>query len=187
MAQRRNGRGFAALPADELRRIAGMGGRASHESGNAHEWTSAEAREAGRRGGQASHHHERAAFHHENAAHHHQRAASYHASGNSKRANLHADSALEHEQRAGRHAEQAVRHGRAQGDAERDAGDEYRSDSAGRGMNEDEPVRQTSPAGEDDAVEPRRSSESANLDRRADEEYGSNDRAESSGTAREDS
>ena len=37
------------------REIASKGGRAAHEKGSAHEWTSAEAREAGRKGGMASH------------------------------------------------------------------------------------------------------------------------------------
>ena len=36
-------------------RLAAEGGRAAHESGHAHEFTSEEAREAGRKGGQASH------------------------------------------------------------------------------------------------------------------------------------
>lgn len=34
--------------------IASKGGKASHASGNAHEFTSEEAREAGRKGGEAS-------------------------------------------------------------------------------------------------------------------------------------
>lgn len=37
------------------REIASKGGRAAHQKGTAHEWTSDEAREAGRRGGIASH------------------------------------------------------------------------------------------------------------------------------------
>lgn len=36
------------------RDIASKGGKAAHEKGTAHEWTSEEAREAGRRGGMAS-------------------------------------------------------------------------------------------------------------------------------------
>ena len=55
MAQTRTGRGFAALPSSELRRISSAGGRASHRSGHAHEWTSQEARAAGARGGRAGH------------------------------------------------------------------------------------------------------------------------------------
>lgn len=35
------------------REIASMGGRAAHQKGTAHEFTSAEAREAGRKGGEA--------------------------------------------------------------------------------------------------------------------------------------
>jgi general stress protein YciG len=46
-------RGFAAMDEDKQREIASMGGKAAHESGNAHEFTSKEAREAGRKGGQA--------------------------------------------------------------------------------------------------------------------------------------
>ncbi|MBI2827645.1 MAG: general stress protein [Acidobacteria bacterium] len=37
------------------REIASKGGKAAHEKGTAHEWTSEEAREAGRKGGMASH------------------------------------------------------------------------------------------------------------------------------------
>ena len=37
------------------RDIASKGGKAAHEKGTAHEWTSEEAREAGRKGGMASH------------------------------------------------------------------------------------------------------------------------------------
>ena len=54
MAQQRSGRGFAALPTSELRRISSAGGRASHESGHGHEWTSQEARDAGKRGGRVA-------------------------------------------------------------------------------------------------------------------------------------
>jgi general stress protein YciG len=35
--------------------IASKGGKAAHAKGTAHEWTSEEAREAGRKGGMASH------------------------------------------------------------------------------------------------------------------------------------
>jgi len=38
---------------DKQRQIASMGGRAAHEKGTAHEFTSEEAREAGRKGGEA--------------------------------------------------------------------------------------------------------------------------------------
>lgn len=50
---RNKGRGFAAMDAEQQRRIASAGGRAAHASGNAHEFTSAEARDAGRKGGEA--------------------------------------------------------------------------------------------------------------------------------------
>lgn len=46
-------RGFAAMSPETQRRIASDGGRASHESGRAHKWTSESARDAGRKGGQA--------------------------------------------------------------------------------------------------------------------------------------
>ncbi|MEF2277492.1 KGG domain-containing protein [Deinococcus sp. YIM 134068] len=47
-------RGFAAMDATRQREIASLGGRAAHQSGNAHRFTSEEAREAGRKGGQVS-------------------------------------------------------------------------------------------------------------------------------------
>ncbi|PYE55450.1 KGG domain-containing protein [Deinococcus yavapaiensis] len=46
-------RGFASMDPEKQREIASQGGRASHERGNAHEFTSEEAREAGRKGGEA--------------------------------------------------------------------------------------------------------------------------------------
>ncbi len=39
---------------EKQREIASKGGRAAHEKGTAHEWTSEEARSAGRKGGQIS-------------------------------------------------------------------------------------------------------------------------------------
>ena len=48
------GRGFASMEREKQRQIASKGGRAAHESGTAHEWTSDEAREAGRKGGVAT-------------------------------------------------------------------------------------------------------------------------------------
>lgn len=39
---------------EKQREIASKGGRAAHEKGTAHEWTTDEARSAGRRGGQVS-------------------------------------------------------------------------------------------------------------------------------------
>jgi general stress protein YciG len=46
-------RGFAAMDPERQREIASKGGRIAHLRGNAHEFTSEEAREAGRKGGQA--------------------------------------------------------------------------------------------------------------------------------------
>jgi uncharacterized protein len=48
------GRGFASMDPSKQREIASKGGRAAHTQGTAHEWTSDEAREAGRKGGAAS-------------------------------------------------------------------------------------------------------------------------------------
>jgi uncharacterized protein len=49
----RSHRGFASMDPKRQREIASEGGRAAHEKGTAHEFTSEEAREAGRKGGQA--------------------------------------------------------------------------------------------------------------------------------------
>lgn len=46
-------RGFAAMDEEKQRQIASKGGRAAHEKGTAHEFTSDEARLAGRKGGEA--------------------------------------------------------------------------------------------------------------------------------------
>lgn len=46
-------RGFASMDPQRQRQIASLGGRAAHEKGTAHEFTSQEAREAGRKGGMA--------------------------------------------------------------------------------------------------------------------------------------
>ena len=46
------GGGFGRMDPKKQREIASMGGRAAHESGNAHEFTSEEARKAGRKGGE---------------------------------------------------------------------------------------------------------------------------------------
>jgi uncharacterized protein len=48
-------RGFASMDRMKQRDIASKGGKAAHQKGTAHEWTSEEAREAGRKGGMASH------------------------------------------------------------------------------------------------------------------------------------
>jgi general stress protein YciG len=50
---RKRTRGFAAMDEDKQREIASKGGRAAHAKGTAHEFTPDEAREAGRKGGQA--------------------------------------------------------------------------------------------------------------------------------------
>jgi len=47
-------RGFASMDRSKQREIARKGGRAAHLRGTAHEWSSEEAREAGRKGGMAS-------------------------------------------------------------------------------------------------------------------------------------
>src|ERR1700687_6039737 len=48
-------RGFASMDRSKQKEIASKGGKAAHQKGTAHEWTSEEAREAGRKGGMASH------------------------------------------------------------------------------------------------------------------------------------
>jgi len=47
-------RGFASMDRAKQREIASKGGKAAHQKGTAHEWTSEEARNAGRKGGQIS-------------------------------------------------------------------------------------------------------------------------------------
>ncbi len=54
-------RGFASMDRAKQREIASKGGKAAHQKGTAHEWTSEEAREAGRKGGMASHRRKRQA------------------------------------------------------------------------------------------------------------------------------
>ena len=51
----REDRGFASMDRGKQKEIASKGGRAAHVKGTAHEWTSEEARAAGRKGGMASH------------------------------------------------------------------------------------------------------------------------------------
>ena len=46
-------RGFASMDSSKQREIASKGGRAAHQKGTAHEFTSDEARVAGRKGGEA--------------------------------------------------------------------------------------------------------------------------------------
>ena len=50
--KRTSNRGFAAMDPEKQRQIASEGGRAAHRQGVAHEWSSEEARAAGRKGGQ---------------------------------------------------------------------------------------------------------------------------------------
>ena len=47
-------RGFAAMDPEKQRQIARQGGKAAHQQGVAHQWTTEEARAAGRKGGQNS-------------------------------------------------------------------------------------------------------------------------------------
>ena len=54
VAERKERRGFASMSPEKQREIASKGGRAAHQKGTAHEWTSEEARSAGRKGGQIS-------------------------------------------------------------------------------------------------------------------------------------
>ena len=51
----RRPRGFAAMDRNLVSAIARKGGKAAHEAGTAHEFTSEEARAAGRKGGMATH------------------------------------------------------------------------------------------------------------------------------------
>jgi general stress protein YciG len=46
-------RGFASMDLDRQREIAAKGGKAAHAQGRAHEFTAEEARDAGRKGGEA--------------------------------------------------------------------------------------------------------------------------------------
>ena len=53
MQGQKHGRGFASMDPERQREIASRGGRIAHEKGTAHEFTHAEARAAGRKGGEA--------------------------------------------------------------------------------------------------------------------------------------
>ena len=55
MTNNTHNRGFASMSPDKQRSIASKGGRAAHQKGTAHEWSSEEAKEAGRKGGKATH------------------------------------------------------------------------------------------------------------------------------------
>jgi general stress protein YciG len=48
-------RGFAAMDRDRVKAIASKGGRAAHAAGTAHQFSSDEARVAGKKGGMAPH------------------------------------------------------------------------------------------------------------------------------------
>jgi general stress protein YciG len=48
-SQQRRLRGFAAMSPEKKKEIAGMGGRAAHASGRAHQFSSEEARAAGKK------------------------------------------------------------------------------------------------------------------------------------------
>lgn len=52
---KKSGRGFASMDKERQREISAKGGREAHKNGTAHEFDSAEAREAGRKGGEARH------------------------------------------------------------------------------------------------------------------------------------
>jgi hypothetical protein len=54
-AKPRKPRGFAAMDRSRVSEIASKGGKAAHVAGTAHEFTRDEAREAGRKGGFATH------------------------------------------------------------------------------------------------------------------------------------
>jgi len=60
-------RGFASMDRAKQREIASKGGKAAHQKGTAHEWTSEEARDAGRKGGIASHQRRREQMGNQNA------------------------------------------------------------------------------------------------------------------------
>lgn len=49
----KSGRGFASMDPERRRAICSLGGKTAHALGRAHEFTSEEAREAGRKGGQS--------------------------------------------------------------------------------------------------------------------------------------
>ncbi|MBS2011321.1 MAG: hypothetical protein JST00_00300 [Deltaproteobacteria bacterium] len=51
----RRRRGFAAMDRERVREIASKGGKAAHSAGTAHQFSSDEARVAGRKGGMAPH------------------------------------------------------------------------------------------------------------------------------------
>lgn len=52
-SSRKSLRGFASLSPERRSEIASLGGLTAHKMGRAHQWTPAEAAEAGRKGGSA--------------------------------------------------------------------------------------------------------------------------------------
>lgn len=54
-SQSNSSRGFASMDPQKQKQIASKGGKAAHQKGSAHEFTSQEARKAGSKGGQSSH------------------------------------------------------------------------------------------------------------------------------------
>lgn len=46
-------RGFASMSTEKRKDVASKGGRASHQKGTAHEFTSSEAKRAGKKGGKS--------------------------------------------------------------------------------------------------------------------------------------
>lgn len=54
MAEGKERRGFASLTPERRAEISSKGGKAVHQQGTGHEWTSAEAQAAGRKGGLAT-------------------------------------------------------------------------------------------------------------------------------------
>lgn len=52
---KRKPRGFAAMDRSKVSEIASKGGKAAHAAGTAHQFTSEEARQAGKKGGTAPH------------------------------------------------------------------------------------------------------------------------------------
>ena len=82
----KSNRGFASMDPQRQREIASEGGRAAHEKGTAHEFTSEEAREAGRKGGMARSANRRNAMINQNSA------GSTHASGSASSGSSHGGS-----------------------------------------------------------------------------------------------
>jgi general stress protein YciG len=53
--EKKTKRGFASMDPEKQKLVASQGGRVAHQLGVAHQWTSEEARNAGKKGGQNSH------------------------------------------------------------------------------------------------------------------------------------